>query len=249
MKRSQRFVHDGFTIPVEVWGVGTRPLIFLPGMGVHPRYYAEGLGRLASQFTVFVPDLSFRTHDTLPDRIHRYLDLTEAFAARFAPDAPRAGHSFGGFLALLGTSPAVALSPTVPIRVGWTAKVGRAARLQFREYIGLEGRRGVCWAWNIFRDYLRTATRRPHCLFPAVSETLRSVDDRFSPSAPSAHVVLATYDSLYRRREYEAYLATASTPGLVVRQVRRGHDWPVTDPTLFEREISRSVRRLLRGSG
>ena len=241
MKRSRRFVHDGFTVPVEVWGAGKPPLVFLPGMGVHPQYYAEGLGRLAAHYTVFVPDLSFRTHETLPDRIHRYLDLTEAFGRQFAPEAPRVGHSFGGFLALLGTRPAVALSPTVPIRAGWTAKLGRALHLQLREYVGLEGRRGVSWAWNILKDYARTATRRPHCLFPAISETLRSVAGRFSPVAPSAHVVLAMYDSLYRDREYEAYLASASSPGIVVRHVRRGHDWPVTDPVLLEREIVRAV--------
>jgi len=241
MKRLRQFAHEGLTVPVEVWGDGKPPLVFLPGMGVHPRYYGEGLVRLAGHYTVYVPDLSFRTHETLPDRIHHYLELTEAFADRFAPDAPRAGHSFGGFLALLGTRPAVALSPTVPIQAGWTAKFGRAVHLQLREYLGLEGQRGMRWAWNILKDYARTATCKPHCLFPAISETLRSVSGRFSPAAPSAHVVLATHDSLYRDREYEAYLGKAQAPRIVVRRVRRGHDWPVTDPELLEREVVRAV--------
>lgn len=241
MKRLERFAHDGLDIPVEIWGSDNPPLVFLPGMGVHPAYYADGLSRLALHFTVTVPDLSFRTHDRLPETIERYLQLTEALAQVFAPNAPRAGHSFGGFLALLGDRPAVALSPTIPIRGGWTAKFGRAVHLQLREYAGFEGRRGICWAWSILRDYARTTALRPRCLFPAISETLRSVTDRYRPVAPAAHVVLARYDSLYRQREYTEYLSSVSNPDIVVRQVERGHDWPVTDPALLESEMLRAV--------
>ena len=36
----------------------------------------------------------------------------------------------------------------IPLAVGWSSKVGRAVRLQAREYLGLEGRRGAGWAWG-----------------------------------------------------------------------------------------------------
>jgi pimeloyl-ACP methyl ester carboxylesterase len=241
MFRTEAFRFDGLRVPVEVWGDEGRPLVFLPGLGAHPVYYAAGLRRLSEHFTVFVPDLSFRTHETLPEGVAPYLALAGALGDRFAPAAPQAGHSFGGLLALMGSRPAIALSPTVPIRVGWPAKVGRAVMLQLREYLGMEGRLGPKWAWRIMCDYVRTAVSKPKCLFPAVSETLNCLAHRFDPAAPIAHVVLAQKDRLYFPHEYEAYLAAAPSGTLVIRHVRRGHDWPVTDPELLESEVLRAT--------
>lgn len=241
MERHDSFRFDGLRVPVEIRGEGS-PLVFLPGLGVHPRYYGDGIARLSDHFTVFVPDLSFRTHADLPAQIERYRALAEDLSDHYAPTAFRAGHSFGGFLALLGSVPAIALSPLIPLAVGWSSKVGRAVRLQAREYFGLEGRRGAGWAWSILRDYVGTAVRRPASLFPAVSETLHCLADRFRPTAPMAHVVLAEYDRLYYVRESESFLAGTARSRLVVKRVRRGHGWPVTHPDLLELEVTEAVR-------
>jgi|GEM_PF-3351366 len=238
--RQESFRFDGLKVPVEIHGDG-EPLVFLPGLGVHPRYYRDGLTRLGRHFTVFVPDLSFRTHADLPAGVDRYRELAEAVAARYAPQAFRAGHSYGGFLALLGSRPAIALSPLIPLTVGWGRKVGRAVRLQLREYLGLEGRRGAGWAWSILRDYLGTAVRSPSSLFPAVSETLHGLAQSFRPTAPVAHIILADHDQLYRASEYADYLADAAPHGVVVRRVPRGHGWPVTHPELLEAKILEAV--------
>ena len=238
--RQERFRFDGFEVPVEIHGSG-EPLVFLPGLGVHPRYYRDGLARLGRHFTVFAPDLSFRTHGDLPGRVDRYRELLEALADRYAPAACRVGHSYGGFLALLGSAPAVALSPLIPLKVGWGSKVGRAIQLQLREYLGFEGRRGVAWAWSIFRDYLGTAVRSPACLFPAVSETLHCLASAFRLTAPAAHIVVADFDRLYRPRDYETFLARSESAGIVVRRVPCGHAWPVTHPDLLEREVLEAV--------
>lgn len=240
MQTHDSFRFDGLRVPVEIRGEGP-PLIFLPGLGVHPRYYDEGIARLARRLTVVVPDLSFRTHTDLPDQVERYRAFAEDFADRYAPSAFRAGHSFGGFLALLGSVPAIALSPLIPLAVGWSRKVGRAVRLQSREYFGLEGRRGAGWAWSICRDYVGMTVRRPASLFPTVSETLHCIADRFRPTAPEAHVVLAEYDRLYHVRESESFLAHADRGRLVVRRVRRGHGWPVTHPELLELEVAQAM--------
>lgn len=239
--RSESFKFDGLKVPVEIHGAG-EPVIFLPGLGVHPKYYREGMTRLGRHFTVFVPDLSFRTHSDLPDRVEAYREFAEALAERYAPQAFRAGHSYGGFLALLGSVPAIALSPLIPLTVGWGSNVGRAVRLQLREYLGLEGRRGAGWAWNIFRDYVGTAIRRPASLFPTVSETLHCIAHSFRPTAPRAHIVLAEYDQLYLPREYETFLAESKRNEVVVRRVPRGHGWPVTHPELLESEVLAAVR-------
>jgi hypothetical protein len=241
MVRRDSFRFDGIRVPVEIHGDGA-PLVFLPGLGVHPFYYREGLERLSGHLTVFVPDLSFRTHADLPEQVARYRSLAEDLADRYAPDAFRAGHSFGGFLALLGSVPAIALSPLVPVAIGWRRKVGRAIRLQAREYLGMEGSRGAGWAWSILKDYLRTAVRRPASLFPAVSETLHCIAHTFRPTAPKAHVVLAEYDRLYLRGEYESFLEGSGSEALVVRRVSTGHGWPVTHPDLLEREVVRAVQ-------
>lgn len=238
MRRCVSFRFDGLSVPVEIWGAGgSPPLVFLPGMGAHPQYYREGMRRLSEHFTLFVPDLSFRTHASLPARVVRYQALVDRLGELFAPQAPRAGHSFGGLIALTGSCPAIALSPTVPVPAGWAAKIGRATMLQLREYLGLEGSRGVRWAWSIMKDYVQTAARRPDCLFPVVSETLHCLAHAFRPAAPHAHVILADFDRLYRRREYDAYLSAFPPDRIVVRRVPRGHDWPVTHPVLLEREI------------
>ncbi len=236
MIRREHFRFDGLQVPVQIHGDGD-PMIFLPGLGVHPRYYGDGMDRLARHFTVFVPDLSFKTHMDLPARVDAYRNLAESLAERYAPQAFRAGHSYGGFVALLGSVPAVALSPLIPLTVGWGRKFGRAVRLQLREYMGFEGRRGAGWAWGILRDYVGTAVRRPASLFPAVSETIHCIAHPFRPTAPRAHVVLADFDQLYRPGECETFLAKASREELVVRRVPRGHSWPVTHPELLEAEI------------
>lgn len=234
--RREHFRFDGLQVPVEIHGSGD-PMIFLPGLGVHPRYYRDGMDRLGRHFTVFVPDLSFRTHADLPDRVDAYRHLAESLAERYAPQAFRAGHSYGGFVALLGSVPAIALSPLIPLTVGWGRKFGRAVRLQLREYLGFEGRRGAGWAWGILRDYVGTAVRRPASLFPTVSETLGCIAQPFRPTAPRAHVVLADYDQLYRPGECEDFLARAEREELTVRRVPRGHSWPVTHPELLEAEV------------
>ena len=239
--RHEFFRFDGLQVPVEIHGDG-EPVIFLPGLGVHPRYYREGMTRLGRHFTVFVPDLSFRTHADLPARIDGYRELSEALAGQYAPQAFRAGHSYGGFLALLGSVPAIALSPLIPLTVGLVRKMGRAVRLQLREYLGFEGRRGAGWAWNILRDYVSTAVRRPASLFPTVSETLHCIAHSFRPTAPKAHIVLAEFDQLYLPGEYEAFLAESERDEVVVRRVPRGHGWPVTHPELLEAEVLAAVR-------
>lgn len=235
------FRFDGLRIPVDIRG-RSRPLLFLPGLGVHPDYYGDGLDRLARSFSVIAPDLSFRTHATLPEQVERYRQLAEELAQRYAPGAARAGHSFGGLLALLGSVPAVALSPLIPLAVGWRHKIGRAVRLQLREYLGFEGRRGARWAWNILRDYARTAARSPASLFPAVSETLHGLACSLRPTAPIAHVVVAEFDRLYRPGETESFLESVRCEQLVVRRLACGHCWPVTHPVLLEREVTEAVR-------
>lgn len=237
--RHELFRFDGLQVPVEIHGDG-RPVIFIPGLGVHPGYYREGMTRLSRHFTVIVPDLSFRTHAALPGQVGRYRELLEALAERHAPHAFRAGHSYGGLLALLGSVPAIALSPLIPLTVGMGTKFGRAVRLQLREYLGFEGRRGAGWAWNILRDYLATAIRHPASLFPTVSETLHGIAHTFRPTAPRAHIVLAEFDRLYLPAEYETFLARSDRPA-IVRRVPRGHGWPVTHPELLESEILEAV--------
>jgi hypothetical protein len=235
--RNEHFAFDGLRVPVEIHTGPDRPLLYLPGFGVHPRNYREGMRRLARHFTVFMPDLSFRTHRDLPDNVAAYRIFAHDFALHYAPEAPRAGHSFGGLLALLGNRPAVALAPMIPIMAGWPRKVGRAALLQAREYVGLEGARGVGWAFHIFGEYVRTAAIRPRCLFSAVSETLGRIPDEFLPAAPRSVLVLARKDRLYLQREYDAYLSRADCSCVETRFVSRGHDWPITHPALVEREL------------
>lgn len=237
MTRNEYFAFDGMQVPVEIHEGPDRPLLYLPGFGVHPRNYRAGVRLLAQHFTVFMPDLSFRTHRDLPDSVATYRLFAEELARRYAPDAPRTGHSFGGLLALLGDRPAVALAPMIPIMAGWPRKVGRAALLQVREYVGLEGARGVGWAFHIFGEYVRTAVMRPRCLFPAVSDTLGRIPDELIPTAPRSVVVLARKDRLYLQREYDAYLSRADPGCMETRFVACGHDWPITHPALVEREL------------
>jgi hypothetical protein len=231
------FSFDGLQVPVEIHEGPDRPLLYLPGYGVHPRNYGAGIRLLARHFTVFMPDLSFRTHSELPDAVTAYRAFVARFAAHYAPEAPRTGHSFGGLLALLGNRPAVALAPMIPIQAGWPRKIARAALLQAREYAGLEGRRAIGWAFHIFGEYVRTAAVKPRCLFPAVSETLGGIPADLLPTAPRSVLVLARSDRLYLQREYDAYLARSAGSCIETRYVSRGHDWPITHPALVEREL------------
>lgn len=243
MKTNEHLSFDGMQVPVEIYSGPDRPLLFLPGFGVHPMNYRPGVEKLSRNFTVFMPDLSFRSHVDLPETVAHYREFVERLSDRYAPDAPRTGHSFGGLLAVLGQRRAVALSPMIPLSVGWPSKIVRAALLQLREYAGLDGRRGVRWAFHIFREYVRTAATRPGCLFPLVSETLGEVArEEYRITAPHSTVILARRDRLYRQSEYDAYLSLADPPRIVMRYVTRGHDWPVTHPDLLEQEVLEALR-------
>ncbi|MFQ5746003.1 MAG: alpha/beta fold hydrolase [Gemmatimonadota bacterium] len=243
MRASHDFVFGDLRITVWMRGRDGPPLLLLPGMGAHPRYYRTGIDRLSRHHRVAMPDLSFRSHERLPTTIRAYRELVERLTDRYAPAGPVAGHSFGGLLALLGSRPAIALSPTVPVPSGWRTSIARAIRLQLREYAGFEGRAGVGWAWSIMLDYVATAVRRPRCLFPAVSDTLAARVEDLRPECPASVLVLARHDALYRPQEYRAYLADRPD-GASIRWVDSGHDWPVTDPELLEREVVRAARSL-----
>ena len=43
--RYESFRFDGLQVPLEIHGAG-EPFIFLPGLGVHPQYYRDGLTRI-----------------------------------------------------------------------------------------------------------------------------------------------------------------------------------------------------------
>ena len=206
-------------------------------MGVHPRHYAPGLSRLSRHFPVVAPDLSFRSNPSLPDDWAGYLACVEAVAERFAPNAPRAGHSLGGLLALRGDRPAVALSPLIPVPLGWLRQTWRAVRLQLREYAGMEGPRGVRWALAMAAEYLEMAVTAPEKLFPALRCTHSELTDDFHPRAPAVRLVLGRHDRLYREAEYGRYVERTGLGHDAVRWLPHGHDWPVTRPSLFESEV------------
>jgi len=230
-------------IPVEIRGTASDPLLFLPGMGVHPRHYRPGLERLARHYTVIAPDLSFGSHPRLPSEYAGYLACVETVAAHFAPTAPRVGHSLGGLLALQGGQPAVALSPLIPLPLGWWRQFWRAVRLQLREYAGTEGLRGVRWALAMLANYAGMVLTAPEKLFPAISATHSSVTPDFHPRAPSVRLVLGRFDELYRHAEYGHFLERTGLAPDSVRWLPHGHDWPVTRPELMEAEVMAALRK------
>lgn len=242
MPHVEPFPLGRLTIPVQIRGRSSDPLLFLPGMGVHPSHYEPGLERLARHFTVFTPDLSFRSNRELPSDYAGYLDCVEAVADRFSPDAPRAGHSLGGLLALQGGRPAVALSPLIPVPLGWLGQTWRAVRLQLREYAGIEGARGARWALAMLANYVGMALTAPEKLFPALRCTHSERIEDFHPRAPLVRLVLGRFDHLYRRAEYGRYLAGAGLAADAVRWLPHGHDWPVTRPAVMEREVLAALR-------
>lgn len=236
-------------IPVQLRGNGSERLLFLSGMGVHPRHYETGLERLGRRFTVVAPDLSFGSNAVLPKDYAGYLACTEAVAERFAPGAPRVGHSLGGLLALHGARPAVALSPLIPLSLGWPGQVWRAARLQLREYAGLEGARGVRWALAMLANYAVMTLTAPDKLFPALRCVHSELTTAFHPRAPYVRLVLGRFDHLYRRSEYARFARKVGLPAGSVRWLPHGHAWPVTHPEAFEREVLSALDPLSPGTG
>ncbi|MEN8143341.1 MAG: alpha/beta hydrolase [Gemmatimonadota bacterium] len=240
MKEPQPFGFGDISVPVQTFGNGSRRVLFLPGMGVHPSYYEESLARLSRHVRLITPDLSFRSRGELPQAITEYRRLAAELARAFGPLDATVGHSFGGLVALLCEQHAIALSPTVPVRIGWIRKFGRSVLMQLREYAGLEGRKGPRWAFGLLRDYAGRVFTRPDLLFPVVGATMGNPAEPFLPSAPRAHVVLAERDHLYTRSESERYLE-AGGESMVVRTVQRGHGWPGTDPVLFEQQVLQAL--------
>ncbi len=242
MPHIERVQVDDMDLSVELRGRSSEPLLFLPGMGVHPRHYAPGLDRLARHFTVVTPDLSFGSNRSLPLDYSGYLTCVDAVADRLAPGAPRVGHSLGGLLALQGDTPGVALSPLLPLPLSWVGQVWRAVRLQLREIAGIEGARGVRWALAILAEYVGMALTAPEKLFPALACTHSEFGDAFRPSAPSIRLVLGRFDQLYRRWEYGRFGEDAGLDANEVRWLPHGHDWPITRPAVMEAEVLSALR-------
>ena len=229
-------------MPVEIRGSSAETLVFLPGLGVPPDHYADGLCPLVERFTVIVPDLSFRRGRSLPASTTDYLDLLTAMTDDLAPDAVWAGHSFGALLALLSRRPAIACAPSVPVEAGVPRMFGRAVHQQAREYAGLEGWRGLRFAASIAVDYVGTAALRPGALFP-VLQSLRVPPETFPPRSPRAVVYLSDRDELYREREYRRYFDGAHEEIEEVR-VPDCHDWPVLRPDLLATRLEKAFDRL-----
>ncbi len=241
--RIERYEVGGREVPVETWGSSPDSLVFLGGLGVRPVYYRPGLELLSRRFRVWVPDLSFRTHRSLPSSPDEYLDLVGALARDMAPRATWVGHSFGGLLALMRRGPAIACAPSVPAEVPLSRMFGRAVWMQLREYAGLEGRIGVTYAGRIMVDYVRTAAFRPTLLFPAIS-ALRSPPEAFPPVSREAIVYLCVKDDLYRDGEYRAYFDGPAGAGLEVVPLDDGHDWPITRPARLLDRVTEAFERL-----
>lgn len=240
--QTQRFEFQGLEVPVETWGSSSEALVFLPGLGVHPRYYRPGLERLSSRVRIVVPDLSFRTHRNLPTDPLAYHALVRQIAAEMAPGAIWAGHSFGGLLALMNDGPAIACAPSVPARVGLVRMAGRAVRQQTREYLGLEGWDGAKYAGSILTDYLKMVATAPRVIFPSVL-SLDATPDDYPIQTSRAVVYLPRRDQIYRPTELEAYLG-ADREAFAIETVEDCHDWPVTNPEGFEQRIGSALEQL-----
>lgn len=233
----------GFEVPVETWGSAADTLVFLPGLGCHPRYYRPGLERLSDRFRILVPDLSFPTHSRLPAGPAAYLALVEDLARDLAPDAVWSGHSFGALLALLRPGPAIACAPSIPAEIPLWRTVSRAAWLQFREYAGLEGRRGPGYAGRIMLDYVSTAVGRPRSLFPAV-RSLKRPPAELPIRTGRAVVYLCARDEMYRASEYERYFGIHGREGVTIEELEDGHDWPILRPARFAERMTYAWERV-----
>lgn len=241
-------------MPVEIWGSSSQTLVFLPGLGAHPRYYRKGLERLALDLRIVVPDLSFRSHRRLPSNPLGYLEIVQEIARDLAPDAVWAGHSFGALLALMSDRPAIACAPSVPAQVSLPRMFSRALRLQLREVLGREGRNGCVYAPRIMLDYVSAALLRPGSLFPPVG-SLRAEPASFQPRTPRAVVYISTHDELYRGTDYDSYFRPTvgvdvsdprqSDPKLEVITLEDCHDWPSLHPERFATRLLNSHQRIL----
>lgn len=242
----QRYEARGFEVPVETWGSAADTLVFLPGLGCHPRYYRPGLERLSDRFRIVVPDLSFPTHSRLPPGAAGYLALVEDLARDLAPGAVWSGHSFGALLALLRPGPAIACAPSIPAEIPLWRTVSRALRLQLREYAGLEGRRGPGYAGRIMLDYVSTAVGRPRSLFPAV-RSLERAPAELPIRAGRAVVYLCARDEMYRPSEYERYFGLHGHGGVTIEELEDGHDWPILRPARFAERLACAWERVTEG--
>jgi hypothetical protein len=236
---------EGFEVTVETRGTAGDTLVFLPGLGCAPIEYRRGLDLFARDNRVVVPDLSFRAASSLPTSIDQYLRVVSDVCARAAPGAPWAGHSFGGLLALLQPGPAIACAPSVPARTAFHRSLGRAVRLQLREYAGLEGRAGVPYAFRTMRDYVTRAVLGPKAIF-SIMAALREDPGGRPVRAGSGVVYLCRKDEMYLQREYAAYFGERTHQGLQFHEVAEGHDWPVTHAERLAERL-RSAMAMLRG--
>ncbi len=244
---AETYEAEGFEVPVETWGSGEDTLVFLPGLGCAPEEYRRGLTEAARDRRIVVPDLSFRLRGrtTLPTSIDEYLRVVDAVCQQIAPRAPRAGHSFGGFLALLHPGPAIACAPSVPARIAFPRTLGRAVMMQLREYVGLEGRVAVPYALRTTRDYLVRAVLGPRALF-SITGDLKDNPETRPARAESAVVYLCRKDGLYRRHEYDAYFGSPGHAAFEFREVEEGHDWPITHADRLAERIDSALEALAR---
>lgn len=240
--RTQRYEFQGLKVPVETWGCSSETLVFLPGLGCHPKHYRRGFERLAGRVRIVSPDLSFRTHERLPTGPDEYYELVRALAGELAPGAVWAGHSFGALVALRHYGPAIACAPSVPAEVGLPRMFGRAVRQQVREYLGFEGWHGATYALSVMVDYVGTSLRRPRTIFPSIA-ALNAPASTFEVRSREAVVYLCEKDELYRPREYRAYFGEGSAR-VRLKMIDDCHDWPITNPRGLEERITAALDEL-----
>lgn len=219
---------DGIEVPVYAFGGDSPEVFFLPGLGAHPHYYLGLLEKVAVEHCIGVPDLSFATQRILPRALDGYVSATATLLSIMPESCVVTGHSIGGLVALLADRPAIGLSPAVPTRIGWTRLLARAARLQLREYAGLEGREAFAWAAGILLDHSTAAVTKPLAGFPAVNSMLYGRTSHVTPTDHAWQAVLAFHDRLYPYATSTRFFSGRGSGRVSV--VPHGHDWPASHP-------------------
>lgn len=244
--RVERRVISGMPVSVTRVGEG-RPLIFLQGFGVRPRFYQTMFDALASRgYAIYAPDLlrpaCLTQHPaTIPACAQTVMGMADLYGLeRFAI----AGHSLGGAVSytLSARSPrvthVVGLNPALPVDFGLRRAVSRSLVKGARAQIGLAGGwRGVAFASRFNgplvaelatapRTTLRLLKSLKHFDYALLNVTQPALlyfgdrDEFFSLDPPLE-------DSLHEGFER---LRILKVQGLV-------HDWPIFKPNHAARVI------------
>jgi pimeloyl-ACP methyl ester carboxylesterase len=230
------------------YGIGKdhskEPLLFLHGLGTHPKYYNKAIGLLEHDFCPIMPvayGINYLAHQ--PNSIMGYADLTDSFC-KAAKIEPRnvVGHSIGGAVAAVmgkncDISDMVLLNPVLANRNNFFKFSVLAGLMTYNEIIGKSGPGSFAFGFKIIPQFIKDFMKGGFDSLRLIQDIGRFEYSQFAVDKP-LQLVYGMNDEYFELDNFAKADLHHAFSGLRIKfLVGMHHNWPIFYGDIVSSEI------------